>query len=601
MPITVNHPVLGEVKFPDTATPEQINATLLKIGADILPEGSSGEVFFNQLGEGVESSIEGISNLTGLGFYEDSYEDEFRNRVELEQSPYAGYGGLLVGSILDPVNLPAAFLKPIAFGSRFATGAARSAVVGGVGGALEPVFEEFGDSRLLNTAVGSAFGGALGGVLSKYVAGDVPIKSKIDSEEAEEASEAALESVQSAVAREDEQPSFTPTQRLEEELKTQSGLGITRETEEVLQKGIDERLKRVEQIEKASAKRTKGLRATDDKEAGAQALNRFESIRTRLMDEVREMRLRLQRGVEGREAGSDLAKLRTGQTAKLSTKAQARLQELEAPPEPVVRAPEPEQPRLVEATNTPTLTPQQATRIVSQGEEAEEFAPLRTGLDPRESAGSAGVRPAQQFAGQAAEGVDETEIISSAWSRRNVEPAEDVGFEQPEVTRQRASIRQQAASQRIEDLKGHKFGSYTFADNPELAQETIELIGEDFDSLVEFLIDAGRKGKVFNFAEQRLLEPLRAEAEQRIEATYKTMRKMRRNGGFRNPDSFTQEEYDAVMELQFYSYVADIIDTNGTRASHALKEIQNIKNNRRRNAAKIKAGKSVDDVFGVKC
>lgn len=600
MAITVNHPVLGEVKFPDTATPEQINATLLKIGSDFLPEGSSGDVFFNQLGEGLESSVEGLSNLTGLGFYEDSYEDEFRNRVELEQSPYAGYGGLLVGSILDPVTLPAAFLKPLTVGGRLATGAARGAIVGAAGGAVEPVFEEFGDSRLLNTTVGAAFGGALGGVLSKYVAGDVPIKSKIESDEAEEASEAALESVQSAVAKDDDQPSVTPAQRLEEELKEQSSLGITRETEEALQKGIDERLQRVEQIEKASAKRTKGLRAADDKEAGAQALDRFESIRTRLMDEVREMRLRMKRGVEGREAGSDLAKLRTGQAAKLSTKAQTRLQELEAPPEPTVRTPEAEQPRPVEATAQPTLTPQQATRIAEQGEEAEEFAPLQMGFEPRESAGSAGVRPEQRFAGQAAEGVDEEELVASAWSRKMNEPAGDKGFELPEQDLRRAGQRESAASQRLENLRGHKFGPYTFANNPAKAQEAIDLIGEDYDSLVDWLIDSARKNRIFNDAEQRILEPLRAEAEQRIATTYKAMRKMRSQGGYRSTE-YTDAEYDAVMDLQFYSYIADIIDTNGTRLSHSFKEVQNIKANRKRNSAKIKAGKPIDDIFGVKC
>ena len=593
--ITVNHPVLGKVQFPDTATPEQINQTLLRLGTDFLPEESSGSVFFNQLGEGLESSIEGISNLTGLGFYEDSYEDEFRNRVELEQSPYAGYGGLLVGSILDPVTLPAAFLKPIAIGGRLATGVARGGVAGAAGGAVEPVFEEFGDSRLLNTAVGSAFGGALGGALSKFIARDVPIKSKIDSDEAEEASEAAISSVQSAVAKEDDQPTLTPAQRLEEELKEQSGLGITRETEEVLQKGIDERLKRVEQIEKASAKRTKGLRAADDKAEGAKALDQFESIRTRLMGEVREMRLRLKKGVEGRNAGADLAKLRTGQDDKLSPSARTRLQELETP-EPVVRTPTVGQP-IVRSTD-PSLV---GARVGDEQIPVEEFAPLQMGFDPRTSAGSAGVRPEQRFAGQAAEGVDETELVASAWSRRNVEPAGDKGFELPEQDLKRAAQRESAASQRLQDLMGHKFGAYTFDYNPQMEAEVKAIIGEDFDSLVDWLIDAGRKGKVFNFQEQRLLEPLRAEAEQRIATTYKAMRKMRADGGFRSPDSFTQDEYDAVMDLQFYSYVADIIDTNGTRASHALKEIQNIKSNRKRNAAKIKAGKSIDDIFGVKC
>ena len=603
MTITVNHPVLGAVQFPDTATPEQINTTLLQIGKDFLPEGSSGSVFFNQLGEGLESSIEGLSNLTGLGFYEDSYEDEFRNRVELEQSPYAGYGGLLVGSILDPVTLPAAFFKPIAVGGRVATGIARGGIAGAAGGVVEPVFDEFGDSRILNTAVGAAFGGALGGALSKFIAKDVPIKSKLDADETEEAAEDAIQSVQDAVVKTDEGPQRTPAEILEDELTERSRVGITPETEEVLQKGIDERLARVAQIEAASAKRTKGLRAADDKAEGAKALDQFESIRTRLMNEVREMRLRMKRGVEGREAGADLARLRTGQVDNLSEPTRARLQELETPApvvstssQPAVQAAQQVAQPIVRSTD-PDLV---GARVGGEEIPVEEFAPLQMGFDPRTSAGSAGVRPEQRYAGQAAEGVDEEELVASAWSRKMTEPAGDKGFDLPEQDLRRAGQRESAASQRLQDLMGHKFGAYTFDYNPQMEAEVKAIIGEDFDSLVDWLIDAGRKGKVFNFQEQRLLEPLRAEAEQRIATTYKAMRKMRSQGGYRSTE-YTDAEYDAVMDLQFYSYIADIIDTNGTRASHALKEIQNIKANRKTNAAKIKAGKSIDDIFGVKC
>jgi len=56
-----------------------------------------------------------------------------------------------------------------------------------------------------------------------------------------------------------------------------------------------------------------------------------------------------------------------------------------------------------------------------------------------------------------------------------------------------------------------------------------------------------------------------------------------------------------VMELQFYSYVADAIKTNGTRASHSLKNLQKIKGMRRGHSNKLGKGESIDDVFGVKC
>ena len=209
MAIIVNHPVLGEVSFPDDYTMEQIDAELLEIGAFALEEKSSGEVFFNQMGEGLESTVEGIGQMLGITDYTQAdYADEFRNRVEIAQNPVAGLGGYIVGSILDPVTLPAAFFKPIVVGGKLATGLTRGAVAGAAGGVVEPVYEEFGDDRAFNTGVGAIFGGALGGALNRIVASDVATKStKVDTEEAVEE---ALDDVAKGV-------DATPTARVTEE------------------------------------------------------------------------------------------------------------------------------------------------------------------------------------------------------------------------------------------------------------------------------------------------------------------------------------------------------------------------------------------------
>ena len=594
MTITVNHPVLGAVQFPDTATPEQINDTLLKLGADLLPEDSSGSVFFNQLGEGISSSFEGLAQATGLPVV-DTYEEEFRNRVQLEQSPYAGYGGLVVGSLLDPVTLPAAFLKPLTFGSKVATGMARGGAGGAFGGLIDPVYDEFGDSRIANTVVGSVFGAGLGGGIAKLFGRDAPAKATTE-DAAEDAIQSTAESLERRVEPEVD-PVAQAQKDLEIELTARSKQGLTKNEAESLEVGINERLARVEQIEKAQAKRTKpigkGRPSKEDVEGGKAAVDRFETIKTRLMDEVREMRLRLRRGEQGRTAGAELAKLRTGQLDKLAPETVTRFDEIRTQ-----YSPEPIQP--VQPTIEPTAPQAVSARVGDAEAPAEEFAPLRTGLEPRTAAGSAGVRPEQQFAQEAAEGVDEVELLSSAWSRKNVEPARDVGFELQEPQLQRQAMREAAATKRIEELKGHKFGPYTFAENPQMMEEVKRIIGEDYDTVLEWMIDAAKKGRVFSAYEQRLLEPLRAEAEKRIATTYQAMRKMRSAGGYRST-TYTDEEYAAVMDLQFYSYIADIIDTNGTRASHALKEIQNIKANRSRSDAKAKANKPIDDIFGVKC
>lgn len=209
MAIIVNHPVLGEVSFPDDYTMEQIDAELLEIGAFALEEKSSGEVFFNQMGEGLESTVEGIGQMLGITDYTQAdYADEFRNRVEIAQNPVAGLGGYIVGSILDPVTLPAAFFKPIVVGGKLATGLTRGAVAGAAGGVVEPVYEEFGDDRAFNTAMGTIFGGALGTALNRIVASDVAAKTtKLDTDEAVEE---ALDDVANAV-------DTTPTARVTEE------------------------------------------------------------------------------------------------------------------------------------------------------------------------------------------------------------------------------------------------------------------------------------------------------------------------------------------------------------------------------------------------
>ena len=618
--ITVDHPVLGRVELPDDTKPEDIEGILLNLGADILPEESSGSVFFNQLGEGIESSIEGISDLTGLGFYQDSYADEFRNRVQLEQSPWAGYGGLLVGSILDPVNIPVAFLKPITFGSKLATGVVRGAAVGAAGGAVEPVFEQFGDDRLQNTLVGSVFGAGLGGALSRFIARDVPSKA-----ETEDATEEAFQSLEVSMNRAEgyegveatplpqtrtqvgvtpeeagarasqaiATESATPLERIEADLipVAQRGIPFNSDDYRALKFAADDAKAKLDEAE-ANVNKAGGNEAKKLQAQQALATARANADKTKkALDDVKEAN-RAQANLNALRKGainqlSPDVRVRYNQ-ARVESQQQARLTPTEttAPPpavQPTTETPAPRQ-----------VTPETAEPPVAG------YAPLRMGIDPRTSAGSAGVRPEQQFAGVASEGVDDTELISSAWSRKNVEPAASKGFEESPQDLQRAAMRESAASTRLRDLMGHKFGSYTFKRNPELEAETIELIGEDYDSLLDWLIRAAKERRVFNETEQRILEPLRAEAEQRITATYKTMRKMRAQGSFKST-TYTEDEYNTVMELQFYSYIADIIDTNGTRASHALKEIQNIKLNRRKNASAIKAGKPIDDIFGVKC
>ena len=122
--------------------------------------GSSWDAFTTNLKRGFTSS------MRGLGIYQPDeaadLQTERESRMLLDTNPLAGWSGLIVGSIFDPITLPAAVLKPIAIGGKIATGALRGSIAGGFGGAIEPTYEEMGDSRTINIVAGLTLGGGVG-------------------------------------------------------------------------------------------------------------------------------------------------------------------------------------------------------------------------------------------------------------------------------------------------------------------------------------------------------------------------------------------------------------------------------------------------------
>jgi len=84
-----------------------------------------------------------------------------------EQSPWAAYSANIAGNVVgDPTNLiPGALLFKGAKTAGSIVG--RLGLLGGVSGALEPVYDPEEDSRLANVGVGAAVGGVLGGAAAK--------------------------------------------------------------------------------------------------------------------------------------------------------------------------------------------------------------------------------------------------------------------------------------------------------------------------------------------------------------------------------------------------------------------------------------------------
>jgi hypothetical protein len=145
------------------------------------PTYSTGDIVTRGLERGITSSMRGIAQLTGadqavpeastydvLGNITSNQpvqgqltpaEVDRQKQAELEfmrqQSPVTAYASQIAGNILDPVNL-----LPIGRIATAAQGAKNLAIAGGIGGFLEPVYND--ESRAVNTALGVGFGGLLG-------------------------------------------------------------------------------------------------------------------------------------------------------------------------------------------------------------------------------------------------------------------------------------------------------------------------------------------------------------------------------------------------------------------------------------------------------
>ncbi len=115
------------------------------------------ETFLQSAKQEVGSEVKGIYQLAGGEL--DTAEESLRRQMASE-NPISGVLGTLAGGLVNPSTLiPGSLLFKGVKGA-----ATAGAIAGGVGGALEPTYEEE-DSRLLNAAVGIGVGTSLGGLL----------------------------------------------------------------------------------------------------------------------------------------------------------------------------------------------------------------------------------------------------------------------------------------------------------------------------------------------------------------------------------------------------------------------------------------------------
>lgn len=189
MTIFYEHPTLGTMEFPN-GTPREVmvNKVLEREAAEGRQYGAF-ETFGDQAGRSFTSSIRGIKDFVGVEKNpREKFDDqvaEYRSRIQMEQNPVSSVLGMLGGGILDPITVPAFALKPLTFASKVGTYASRGAAQGFFGGALEPVYEQYGDSTVANmfagTVLGSGLGAGIGKLLTKSTDKAVKAVDEVDS------------------------------------------------------------------------------------------------------------------------------------------------------------------------------------------------------------------------------------------------------------------------------------------------------------------------------------------------------------------------------------------------------------------------------------
>jgi hypothetical protein len=124
--------------------------------------------------------------------------------IGLRRQTGASIGGIVTGAIVDPTNLVGFTAKTIT------KGMLQLGSLGALTGAVEPVYEEFGDDRLTNIAIGTGVGGILGGGFGALAARQARKATELN----KAATEAPDASVKTREQIEAELPKLEPTDNL---------------------------------------------------------------------------------------------------------------------------------------------------------------------------------------------------------------------------------------------------------------------------------------------------------------------------------------------------------------------------------------------------
>jgi hypothetical protein len=653
MAVTVQHPTYGLIEFPDGYTEAQINNALIDLDAREGEQYGIGETLFRAAERGLTSTARGIEQMTtgeidqGISLSGTSdFEKERELRIMLQQNPLSGYSALLLGSLADPVTLPFAFTKLIKSANIVKQGLSRGAAGGATGGLLEPTYEEFGDSAVLNIMAGAGLGAGLGAVAGKViqrleegpsvkVEGDeegivVPQSIREDGKLKDEVFQAIEDTelagiearvgqnLQEAGAIEDVQKlaealprrqladvptpearAFNPVVKLKEELIPLATKALPRKEVQTLQRSLDSINNELTKAQKiAGARKTVAAKAKAD-EVVAKIQTQQQKIQGKL-NEARQA-ANAQRYINTIDAGR-VEQLPSAQKARLAQLQQESGADIEAVSLSVRREaqklPEPFEAQLNQLNS-------RLNYVLSTPETKPPRAPL--GLDPLAGVGSTGTRPGGRFAATSPDAPG-TESVRRAFTGRAVPeqdrfsvqgesktPTQIVGETPAERnfhSRLQAESADQLARLRDETIRGR----YTWNNVTQGAVAVENRILEDYDDLASWL--AENEQNILKADELEAITPLIQEAQQRMFDSRKILNALMREGKL---DS--EEGLRVMQDIQYYNYIGNAgYIAQKTKISNAMTQLRRMRNFITLQEGQLERGETINQLmFGVKC
>ena len=662
MAVTVQHPTYGLIEFPDGYTEAQMNNALINLDAREGEQYGIGEILYRAAERGLTGTARGIEQSAtgeiepGLNLFgsEDltDLEKERELRIMLEQNPVLGYSALLLGSLADPVTLPFAFTKLIKSANIVKQATSRTAAGGLAGGLLEPTYEEFGDSVVLNTILGTGLGAGLGFTAGKVlqrvaegptvkVEGDedgvvIPQQIREDGKLRDEVFQtiegAELASIEARVGqRLQESGAIEDVQKLAEQLPTQQ----LAEPASPVARAFNPVVKLKEELTPIAAKALppKKLREQQDNLAVVnKELKKAEAILARrttvagraeaqqTVDKVKTKRAPIAQSITdalaGNRAQRAINQLNAGKVEKLTKPQQARLEELKqesgADLNAVSLAAREQSQRLSEPLEAElnALNAKLNDRLAIP--ERKPVAPrVPLGLDPLAGVGSTGARPGGRFEATSPDAPG-TEAVRRAFTERRVPEQErfsvtteeggvvktptqiagETAAERNFHSRLQAESSEQLARLRDETIRGR----YTWDNVVDGAVAVENRILEDYDDLASWL--AENETRIKTADELEALIPLIQEAQQRMFDSRKILNALMREGKL---DS--EEGVRVMQDIQYYNYISNAAYiAEKTKISNAMTQLRRMKQFIKLQEGQLERGETINQLmFGVKC